>query len=160
MAQRNPEMRRASQRAYRERHCERLLQEARDRMRAKRLADPLFRTRCREASKRRKALLRSLHAMPVTPTDIRTRFAEFGGRCAYCGSAGDLHMDHFLPISRGGPHTLGNLLPACGRCNINKGSHDPEAWFRRQPSFTPARWRRILRALGKGEHQVQQLPLL
>jgi len=69
-------------------------------------------------------------------------------------------MDHFLPISQGGPHTLGNLLPACGPCNISKGSHDPERWFRRQPSFTPAKWRRILRALGKGEDQVRQLPLL
>ena len=160
MAQRNSELRRASQRAYRERHRDRLLEEARERMKAKRLADPTFRSRCREASKRRKALLRSLYALPVHPSELRLRFEHFDHRCAYCGASGDLHMDHFLPISRGGPHTLGNLLPACHVCNISKGCHDPEQWYRSRPSFTPARWGRILKALGKTPASVGQLPLL
>lgn len=35
------------------------------------------------------------------------------------------HIDHLIPISKGGPDTLQNVKPAHGRCNISKGSkHD------------------------------------
>src|SRR3546814_5763431 len=33
-------------------------------------------------------------------------------RCFYCGCAGTMTMDHILPISRGGAHSIGNLIPA------------------------------------------------
>ena len=36
-----------------------------------------------------------------------------------------LHMDHVLPISKGGSDTLENVKPAHGKCNINKGSKIP-----------------------------------
>ncbi len=35
------------------------------------------------------------------------------------GSNG-LHLDHVIPISKGGPDTLSNVKPAHGRCNISK----------------------------------------
>ena len=48
---------------------------------------------------------------------------RFGGRCAYCGeTAARLQMDHVLPLSRGGRHSIGNVLPACKRCNNSKSS--------------------------------------
>lgn len=54
----------------------------------------------------------------------------YGGRCAYChGTAKRLTMDHFIPLSRGGIHTVSNIVPACGHCNSSKGN--------RIPSFTP-----------------------
>ena len=46
----------------------------------------------------------------------------FGGRCAYCGSDGKIHMDHMTPVSRGGHHNIDNLQPLCAACNIRK--HD------------------------------------
>lgn len=33
-----------------------------------------------------------------------------------------LHIDHYIPISKGGPDTLANVRPAHGRCNIRKGA--------------------------------------
>ena len=47
----------------------------------------------------------------------------FGDACAYCGERGKLVMDHAVPINRKslGEHHLGNLVPACDRCNSRKG---------------------------------------
>ncbi len=33
-----------------------------------------------------------------------------------------LHIDHIIPIFKGGPDTLENVRPAHGRCNISKGA--------------------------------------
>ena len=43
------------------------------------------------------------------------------GPCAYCGLGGKMTLDHVVPIQRGGAHSIGNLLPACGPCNFSKG---------------------------------------
>lgn len=37
-----------------------------------------------------------------------------------------LHIDHLVPILRGGPDTLENVRPAHGLCNISKGAKVPE----------------------------------
>ena len=31
-----------------------------------------------------------------------------------------LHIDHVIPLSKGGPDTLGNVRPAHGSCNVKK----------------------------------------
>ena len=53
----------------------------------------------------------------------------FGHRCAYC-LRGDvkLTMDHVHPVSRGGPHTSDNVVPACVSCNSKKGAR-PILWM-------------------------------
>ena len=38
------------------------------------------------------------------------------------------HMDHLTPLSRGGSHTLENLAPACGRCNMQKSAKTYDEW--------------------------------
>lgn len=45
---------------------------------------------------------------------------RFGLRCAYCSVKAPLTMDHVVPLVRGGSHTIGNILPACKRCNCRK----------------------------------------
>lgn len=44
------------------------------------------------------------------------------GRCAYCGGEESLHLDHKVPLSRGGSHIEANLQWLCGRCNTRKGT--------------------------------------
>lgn len=124
------------------------------------LADPSFRAYHREKSKRRKAQMRGGHAIKVTAAQLRQRFAQFGNTCAYCGTGGDLHIEHVVPISRGGTHTLGNVLPACQRCNYSKRAQDVSAWYLSQPFFSQPRWRRIGRVLGWGSGSPAQLTLL
>jgi 5-methylcytosine-specific restriction endonuclease McrA len=48
--------------------------------------------------------------------------ATFGHRCAYCLSAGPLTIDHMHPLGRGGVHAADNILPACPKCNNEKGN--------------------------------------
>jgi len=54
---------------------------------------------------------------------------SFNNKCAYCGRSGKLVWDHVYPISKGGPHTVENLLPACEPCNLRKHAKLPLQWF-------------------------------
>ncbi|MGH3055780.1 MAG: HNH endonuclease [Gaiellaceae bacterium] len=62
------------------------------------------------------------------PADLRALMLECQrGLCWYCG--GNLaatgktpHLEHQVPISRGGPDNIQNLVLACATCNITK--HD------------------------------------
>ena len=38
-----------------------------------------------------------------------------------------LHVDHIIPVSKGGPHILANMRTLCRRCNIGRGNRD-ESW--------------------------------
>ena len=51
-------------------------------------------------------------------------------RCQICGATKEdgvkLHVDHILPISKGGKTELNNLRTLCDRCNLGKGdSYNP-----------------------------------
>jgi len=35
------------------------------------------------------------------------------------------HIDHYIPISKGGQHTLSNLVVSCPHCNHSKSAKDP-----------------------------------
>jgi 5-methylcytosine-specific restriction endonuclease McrA len=51
-------------------------------------------------------------------------FARDAYRCVYCGevfTADALSLDHVQPRARGGDHSAGNLVTACGACNVRKG---------------------------------------
>jgi 5-methylcytosine-specific restriction endonuclease McrA len=47
-------------------------------------------------------------------------------RCAYCGKkTAILTRDHIIPLSKGGNHTVSNIVPACGSCNSRKHTGPP-----------------------------------
>lgn len=51
------------------------------------------------------------------------------GLCFYCGKSVSLESatkDHRVPISKGGSNEMSNLVMACPRCNIAKGSKSEE----------------------------------
>jgi 5-methylcytosine-specific restriction endonuclease McrA len=43
-------------------------------------------------------------------------------KCYLCGEKDSEHIDHIIPLSRGGSHSIGNLLGACSACNLSKGA--------------------------------------
>ena len=54
-----------------------------------------------------------------------TRFNLFlrdGFLCQYSGSKGDLTFDHVVPRASGGVTSWENVVAACSRCNLKKGS--------------------------------------
>ncbi len=65
------------------------------------------------------------------PIPAGLRFAVLrrdGFRCAYCGRGeGDgvrLHIDHLVPVARGGKNEIENLVTACQDCNLGKSAQD------------------------------------
>jgi 5-methylcytosine-specific restriction endonuclease McrA len=71
------------------------------------------------ANKRRD--LKDRDRREVTANDIRRLLIRHDHRCSYCNERSDrLELDHVIPLSRGGRHSIGNLVPACLRCNRSK----------------------------------------
>jgi 5-methylcytosine-specific restriction endonuclease McrA len=55
------------------------------------------------------------------------------GECVYCGDEAK-HIDHIIPLSKGGLHTFENLQLICRRCNVAKNNDTVEeflAWAKR-----------------------------
>jgi 5-methylcytosine-specific restriction endonuclease McrA len=52
------------------------------------------------------------------------------GRCYWCNQKLNLarHIDHVIPITRGGTNDIENLVLSCPRCNWSKGNYLPEEW--------------------------------
>ncbi|WP_296417462.1 HNH endonuclease [Pseudooctadecabacter sp.] len=48
---------------------------------------------------------------------LRDEFA-----CQYCGATGDLTFDHVVPRAAGGVTSWENVVAACSKCNLSKGS--------------------------------------
>jgi len=85
-------------------------------------------------------------------------FARDDYHCVYCGERFEpsaLTVDHVQPRMRGGDHSGGNLVTACGGCNVRKGSTRLSDFLladavAREEFFVraaPVIWPRILRAL-------------
>jgi 5-methylcytosine-specific restriction endonuclease McrA len=109
----NPDAARRASQKYRERYPDRTAAA----MAAWRKKNP---DRVREGSARRRVRRAANDVRLVTERDWRRLCARLKHRCAYCGSAGPLTQDHIVPVSRGGRHAIGNLLPACQPCNTSK----------------------------------------
>lgn len=57
----------------------------------------------------------------ASAAQILERVHFYGDRCAYCDGAFE-HVDHVIPLSRGGTNWPANLRPACRSCNTSKGA--------------------------------------
>lgn len=61
-----------------------------------------------------------------TPSDIDTMRQGQKGRCWYCSKVlKKFHVDHRIPLSRGGSNSPDNLVLACPPCNWSKGAKMP-----------------------------------
>jgi 5-methylcytosine-specific restriction endonuclease McrA len=52
----------------------------------------------------------------------------YKSECFYCHSNTNIEADHIIPISRGGIHSVGNLIAACRKCNASKGAKTITEW--------------------------------
>lgn len=54
-------------------------------------------------------------------------------RCFYCDEVllkNNRTLDHLVPLSKGGKHVVGNLLPCCRYCNSSKGNREVLNWHK------------------------------
>ncbi|MFF3928267.1 HNH endonuclease [Streptomyces hirsutus] len=74
----------------------------------------------------------------IASKDWRKLVRHYRHRCTYCGgNDGGIHMDHVVPLSRGGRHAIGNVLPACQGCNLSKGAKLVAEWKRDDAAWSP-----------------------
>lgn len=146
----NREMIRAKQRDYYENNKEGFVARAQK-------ADPEVRRKylaenpdvVQRASRKRRAQKR---AAPSSPYGVIDVLALYGTDCHICGEpidltaarhAGDegwqrgLHLDHLVPLSRGGTDMIENIRPAHGLCNMKK--HATHEGYNEQPVGTTQR---------------------
>lgn len=77
----------------------------------------LWAMRNRESQRRRRG---------EAPVDYAAILERDGMTCHLCldeiDGLADLHFDHVIPLSKGGPHVAENIRPAHARCNLRKGA--------------------------------------
>lgn len=92
--------------------------------RRKYLKNPELAKQCRDRYRARKA---NAPVNDFTEAQWRQIKAEWNYCCAYCGAKPlSLTKDHVIPLSKGGPHTASNIVPACKSCNSTKWARTPE----------------------------------
>lgn len=89
----------------------------------------------RKRSQKRRSQKRELPAT-FTVADWDRALKYWHGVCAYCGNPPGLfdtnsvlHQDHFVPVTKQGPYTPENILPACQTCNLGKHNSDALQWL-------------------------------
>ncbi len=65
---------------------------------------------------------RDTHKRKITR---RAVFARDNWTCQYCGSRGQLTVDHVIPRSKGGDSSWDNIVASCAPCNRRKGDAMP-----------------------------------
>ena len=105
--------------------------------------DPAYRLYQRAAGKAKKVALRGGNPSRLSGAQLWEHWGRFDHRCAYCKCTGDLEIEHVIPICKGGEHHLGNIVPACTRCNSSKRSKDALQWYRTRTYYSELQWQRI-----------------
>jgi 5-methylcytosine-specific restriction endonuclease McrA len=66
-----------------------------------------------------------------TADDVRRILMAQRERCAYCRQKlGEHHIDHIVPLSRGGTNWPANIQITCPTCNVRKHARLPEVFAR------------------------------
>jgi hypothetical protein len=76
----------------------------------------------------RRARKRQAATEPFTVEDVKRIWGE-NPICVYCQERPAEHWDHFVPLSKGGRHSVHNLFPACAECNLRKRDKHPWEWI-------------------------------
>lgn len=68
-----------------------------------------------------------------TKEDIRLIGEQQGWRCWWCQKSvrSNYHIDHRIPLSRGGSNDANNIVISCQHCNLRKHSKLPHEWMGR-----------------------------
>lgn len=73
---------------------------------------------------KRRLRLSNAKKFKITNKDIKKIMNK---PCIYCGAKAE-HLDHVLPLAKGGLHSIGNLAASCAKCNLSKGAKFVAEW--------------------------------
>lgn len=70
---------------------------------------------------------RAKESLGATWKDVQAWKLSQDKVCYWCGESclNEYHVDHYIPLSKGGDHSLENIVIACPRCNLRKSDKDP-----------------------------------
>jgi hypothetical protein len=72
----------------------------------------------------------------VSAAELREQYERQGGRCYWCSVevGDDFHLDHVIPLKRGGLHQIDNIVVSCPFCNASKHDKLPYTeWIPQNP---------------------------
>lgn len=85
--------------------------------------------------------------------EIERLFCDQDGRCPYCSEPlNQYHLDHKLPVSRGGKNGIDNLQLLCRTCNLQKHTCTEEEYLTKTGIVKHIPWQRIWTL-----HEVERL---
>ncbi len=61
-----------------------------------------------------------------TADEFKTLCDHYGNVCLRCGASKRLHVDHIVPLVKGGRNDITNLQPLCHSCNSRKHTDDTD----------------------------------
>lgn len=73
----------------------------------------------RRESGHKRRLLEKAKSFSISAKDLKRILSM---PCYNCGSRQNITYDHVVPMSRGGNHGIGNMMPLCSSCNSSKGT--------------------------------------
>jgi len=73
---------------------------------------------------------RSIERAGISGSELHQWCAKQSKVCYWCGvdCNKDYHVDHYIPLSKGGKHVFENLVISCPVCNMRKSAKDPYDW--------------------------------
>jgi hypothetical protein len=78
-----------------------------------------------------RALLECIAVRKFGAPEIAELLSFFGNDppvCAFCGAEPIMRWDHLVSVTQGGDTVLGNMVPACSKCDDSKGHQPFDVW--------------------------------
>lgn len=117
-------------REWRETNLDRVREYAREYHRERRKANPSRYREISSASVHNRRARKLQNGGTHTAADIRAQYDSQLGKCWWCGKkvGAKYHVDHRVPLARGGSNAPENIVIACPRCNQSKNAKLPHEW--------------------------------
>lgn len=119
-------------------------------------------TTCKKGRRNYKKFVASMRnrtgeTVPMGLQEWKKCMIYFVGSCAYCGISSSrtikLTKDHLVPCVAGGGTTVGNVVPACKRCNCSKGSRSMTEWYPHVSWYSVVREKHIVDWVRKCDYE-------
>ena len=115
-------------------------------------------------SKKTKALKKNNIVENVSPSDFTNICNKFNNQCAYCGiifnNIKEIEIEHVIPISKKGSHSVNNIVPSCKKCNASKKAQLINEWYVNQSFYNVQRHRNIKMHISNKQAEYKQQELL
>ena len=73
----------------------------------------------------RRARIQKEKSFLILPKELKKLYSQ---PCSSCGIEKNQSIDHIVPLSRGGTHSIGNLMTLCRSCNSSKNARTLIEW--------------------------------